>query len=236
MVDQHSPDSDDDDEIFHPSPEAAATASMAPLTADEKVRYTELDQRVVKGLQSFADEVADALLEIKNKNLWRAEFKNWGAYCTARLEMSRSHADRLAGFAAWRGKFKKAQAEGKVKKDIEPPRSEGALRPLMSIPDFDQQVDLYESLYDEGKAPPTRKVAAEAVKKIMPREETTLAAALKAADSVPVVTAPEKPVKVRRQELIYQLYEALDNAESEHNIKLPDVRRLITELNRLPEF
>ena len=64
----------------------------------EKSDLERMEGRIEAKLAAFF-EVAYALLEIKERKLYRVEFKTFEDYCRARWEINRAHAYRLIGAA-----------------------------------------------------------------------------------------------------------------------------------------
>src|SRR5688572_29623142 len=70
----------------------------APLTPAEERDLISIESRIASGLSAFFD-VAYALMEIKQRRLYRAEFVSFEDYCRIRWDMRRAHAYRLIGAA-----------------------------------------------------------------------------------------------------------------------------------------
>ncbi|MCB1061577.1 MAG: hypothetical protein KDN20_01495 [Verrucomicrobiae bacterium] len=64
------------------------------LSPDERNRWKELDEVVKRGIREIR-KVGEALLEIREKNLYREDFPTWKDYCETVLEMSRQQANRM---------------------------------------------------------------------------------------------------------------------------------------------
>lgn len=78
---------------------------MTALDRVESQRLVSLETVVDRGLETFL-EVGEALLEIRNSRLYRAEFATFEEYCRSRWGLSRTHVNRtivaaeLSGMAA----------------------------------------------------------------------------------------------------------------------------------------
>ncbi|MDX2215497.1 MAG: hypothetical protein SFY66_19695 [Oculatellaceae cyanobacterium bins.114] len=64
------------------------------LTVDEKIRRSHLEQTIERGLKAFY-EAGQALMEMRDRRLYREEFATFEDYCQTRWEMSKTHANRL---------------------------------------------------------------------------------------------------------------------------------------------
>lgn len=100
------------------------------LTTTERSRLTALEATVTTGLQSFF-EVGQALKEIRDGKLYRAEHGTFEDYCDKRWEISRDFA------------YKKIAASD-VRSDLSTivdilPSNEAQCRPLTRLPDCDRQ-------------------------------------------------------------------------------------------------
>jgi hypothetical protein len=78
------------------SPELRAESVQIsnPLTLEERRELEKCERTIAKGLKTFF-EVGNALIKIRIRKLYRAEFATFEAYCTQRWHMSRFHAYRL---------------------------------------------------------------------------------------------------------------------------------------------
>ena len=88
------------DDMKHPKKSGANKAKkietpLPPPTAKEKAEFKRLDKIVKKGVKGYM-EAGAALIEIREKNLWRVgSYKSWEDYCLNVAAMSRVHAHRL---------------------------------------------------------------------------------------------------------------------------------------------
>ena len=70
------------------------TPKKDAVTGAESLRLTKLEKTIQTGVQQFIT-VGEALMEIRDKRLYRAEFKSFEAYCQKRWNFSRQYAGRL---------------------------------------------------------------------------------------------------------------------------------------------
>jgi hypothetical protein len=66
----------------------------APLTLAEKQKLAKCEVIIGKGIKGFL-EVADALLEVRDQNLYRVEFNTFQDYCGLKWGFTARHANRL---------------------------------------------------------------------------------------------------------------------------------------------
>ncbi len=64
------------------------------ITLDERSQLYQLEEVIKQGLNTFVD-VGNALLEIRDKRLYRADYSTFEGYCQERWGFSRSRAHRL---------------------------------------------------------------------------------------------------------------------------------------------
>lgn len=64
------------------------------LTVEERAALKALESRISQGWQGFTD-VGQALLEVRERRLYRAEHKTWGDYCEQVWGWSRQRAQQL---------------------------------------------------------------------------------------------------------------------------------------------
>ncbi len=98
---------------------------MSTLTRSERHSLAELEEVIAKGLQTF-HVVGKALLEIRDKRLYKEQYSTWEDYCRERWEIGRAHAYRLINAAD-------------VVADLSPigdtgPRNEAQARALVPLP------------------------------------------------------------------------------------------------------
>lgn len=78
--------------------QASVPASASPLDDTERARLAELEQAVERGLDTFR-EVAEALLEIRSRKLYREQHQTWEAYVRSRWGFSDRRARQLMSAA-----------------------------------------------------------------------------------------------------------------------------------------
>lgn len=136
----------------------AATASIAPvivevdddapITPGEMRHFKSLERRIEDGLRTFR-EVGQALLEIRDSRLYRAEFTSFDEYCQTRWKMERARAYQLMSGA-------------EVARVVEDPALTNelqarALTPLLDRPDELKQV--WSEIKSSGQAITARVVS-----------------------------------------------------------------------------
>jgi hypothetical protein len=96
------------------------------LTADERLRLTELEPVVERGLRSYID-AGRALREIRDSRLYRVEFSSFPPYLRQRFNLSIAHATHMIEAAQI--------AEALSRETVEPPATEAQARQLLPIRD-----------------------------------------------------------------------------------------------------
>lgn len=105
----------------------ASKPEILTLSPAEQQDLLRIESRIDSGLSAFF-EVAYALLEIKQRRLYRAEFNNFEEYCRKRWDMHRAYAYRLIGAAEICTKLSPMG-------DIPLPENERQIRPLTGLPE-----------------------------------------------------------------------------------------------------
>src|SRR5262245_49503970 len=114
---------------FAPATAGAASGAGTQISPPEVERLSICEQLIEENCKSFF-ALGDALLEIRDKRLYRASFKTFAEYCRARWDFTR----------AWAHFQINAYTIGKnlltmVDKDaLSPPKNERQLRPLSALP------------------------------------------------------------------------------------------------------
>lgn len=122
----------------------ATTPDTAPLTPEQEKRFEALETQIEENyLSGF--KLAAALAEIRDKRLYRANYKTFEKYCKERWEYSRSYCERLADM------------DGVLKdlKDFEktPSFPKNELQARVFVPlDTDQRIKLIESVEKDTEA------------------------------------------------------------------------------------
>jgi hypothetical protein len=95
----------------------------ATLSPDEKKKLEKLESTIHEKLEDFFD-VGNALLAIKNENLFRDTHSDFEAYCKERWEISRSYANKLIG---------SAERIRLLPEDCPKPENEFQMRPFLKL-------------------------------------------------------------------------------------------------------
>jgi len=126
------------------------------LTRSEKSELTRLETVVAEGLQRFVD-VGNALLEIRERRLYRDTHATFEEYCRARWKFSKTHANRL---------ILGAQAAIRLG-DVEvQPANEAQARPLTALPAA-QQAKVWERVVERTGGKPTAADVRAAVREVL---------------------------------------------------------------------
>jgi hypothetical protein len=135
--------------------------SLVPLlSAEEKRRLGELELIVERNIQGFI-QAGRALLEIREKRLWRAQYRDFAEYCQLRYSIARTTADQFCRSTQLFETL--AASTGAPDSDTPVPENipEVVLRPLTTLPGPELQGETWRlaaKLSPDGK--PTRTVAA----------------------------------------------------------------------------
>lgn len=119
------------------------------LNETERVRLQELEAIVAQGLQTFY-EVGQALIEIRDRKLYRESHKTFEAYCKETWSLTRPSAYRLLKAA-------------EVIKNLSPigdkiPTKESQVRPLTKLPPA-KQLEIWQKAVEESpNGTPTAKI------------------------------------------------------------------------------
>lgn len=101
------------------------------LTTGEATQLAELETVIERGLKTFV-EVGNALLEIRDKRLYRAEYATFEAYCRQRWGLRQSRAYQLLDAAEVVGNLKSSTI-------VELPANEAQVRPLAKLTPAEQR-------------------------------------------------------------------------------------------------
>lgn len=147
---------------------------MNALTISKSAELATCERTIEVGLQAFY-EVGQALANIREKRLYRAEYRTFEDYCRMRWQMSKRHVNRLIGASDVVGNLSSASVSFSGPRgpesnviDIEvAPSSEKQVRPLTQL-EPDEQREAWANAVAEagGEQPAARqvKVAADEVK------------------------------------------------------------------------
>jgi len=136
----------------------APTVNRQELSPQERARLKEMLQYAYRGIRLLAE----ALLTIRDEQLWRADADSFEDFCEQHIKVSRSHIYRTLAYAKT---VKALEAAG-----IDDPTNEGQLRPLVDVPEG-EQADVYASAKKKagGKVPTGAQVADAAKDKANPK-------------------------------------------------------------------
>ncbi len=109
------------------TPQEAATLAVAlePISMDESRDLIALEKRIEKGLQTFL-EVGQALIEIRDRKLYRLEHSTFADYCKTKWKMSDRRARQLMDASEVVTAISKS---GTIV-----PKTESQARPLAALP------------------------------------------------------------------------------------------------------
>lgn len=127
------------------------SAPEAPLSGTEARDFKRLDGVVVRGLESLV-EAAQALEEIRNRRLYRAEFPTFEEYCQTRLDVSRQYANRL--IRAGQARLEMETFVSKERMPIDLPTREAVLHELARLEGGEAMVQAYEEASLDREDPP----------------------------------------------------------------------------------
>jgi len=128
-----------------------APAPEAPLSEAEARDFKRLDGAVMRGLESLV-EAAQALEEIRNRWLYRAEFPTFEEYCQTRWDLSRQYANRL--IRAGHVLFEMESFVSKERMQMDLPTREAVLHELARLDGGEAMVEAYEEASLDRKDPP----------------------------------------------------------------------------------
>ena len=139
---------------------------LGPPDAQDLTEFRRLDEVVRLGLEAFI-EVGSALMEIRDRELWRAGgCESWAAYCQGIGGLTKTHANRLIKSAAVADHLAKVTPIGVT------PRSESQVRPLTKLKLPDQQVLAWTRATGKALGQPTATLVSQCVADILAGEAT----------------------------------------------------------------
>ncbi len=100
---------------------------VSPLSLSEQRELISIESRIASGLSAFFD-VAYAMMEIRERRLYREQFATFEDYCRERWDIRRAHAYRLIDAAQVCSKLSPIG-------DIPLPENECQVRPLTGLPE-----------------------------------------------------------------------------------------------------
>lgn len=188
--------------------------NLPAVTAEEKSEFKRLDKIVRKGVEAFM-ECGNALIEIHEKQLWRAgDWRTWEDYCTQVAGLSKSYASRIINATKVASRLASdSDLELPIGNSVMPV-SESQVRPLLKLEEPAQQAQAWAAAVEkvEGKQPTASDVQ-EAVFEILHP------------DGIP---EKEPSMTQRRTELMVRLKHAISKRKS-----WEEVGKLIIELEEL---
>lgn len=136
-------------ESSKPRPSKSKQSDKLPVTTTVtpavKKEFRRQHKIVVKGVRAFWD-VGQALSVIKSNKLWKAGgYKGWNDYCSKEVGLSRSHTHRLLKATDFMENLK-TSPRGDIL-----PETEIQVRPLLALPDFNEQVEAWGQAVDQAK-------------------------------------------------------------------------------------
>lgn len=129
------------------------------ITKQDRERWAELCDTVTKHMDGFV-KTGEALAEIRDSQLYLIEFKTFEDCVEQKFDLKRSHAYQLITSS------QVANALSAMA-DIEPPKSERAVRPLAKLPEPERNAAWKEAT----EAAPEGKVTAKVVEAVVARRQ-----------------------------------------------------------------
>lgn len=134
------------------------------LSLDEQAELERLEAVIAKGLETFL-EVGSALLDIREKRLYRQSHSTFGDYCRERWSISKTHAHRLMDSVDVVNDLRKSP-----RGDIQAlPQNEKVVRPLVNLTSEDRQTVWGESCH-KANGHPTAEQVQQIVNETVPPE------------------------------------------------------------------
>lgn len=138
----------------------AVREEIKPLSANEAARLGQLQKVIVDNFQSFV-KVGQALAEIRDRELYREEFRTFERYCKHVFDIARGTAYRYIAAAEVVSNVSKLETSGEIILMI--PANEAQVRPL-SLLKPDQQMAVWKAAVESA---PKGKVTASHVAKVV---------------------------------------------------------------------
>lgn len=138
-------------------PVAAAESSIASRDPD-LAEFTRLDNIVIAGAEAFF-EAGVALLQIREKSLWRAGgHASWNAYCEEARGFTKQHVNRLIKAVSVMAAIQAVEPIGST--SVARPQSEAQVRELTRLRDPASQVAAWTRAVDDanGQQPTAAKL------------------------------------------------------------------------------
>lgn len=112
------------------------------ITLDERSRLYQLEETIRQGLNTFVD-VGNALLEIRDKRLYRQEYSTFEEYCQTVWSMSRDYAKKLIRSADVIANLENNTIVSFL------PKTESQARPLTSL-EPEEQVEVWQQIVEDS--------------------------------------------------------------------------------------
>jgi hypothetical protein len=202
------------------------------LSEVESIELSQAEQTIEIGLRAFW-EAGKALLTIRDKKLYRADYETFENYCESRWRMDRTHAYRLI-------------AASKVLKNLSPvgdnsplPSSERQIRPLAKLKEPSLQQKAWENAVQAaGGSSPTAKQVASTVEELLraespePENQTVFNSQPEGNNRQFPALETEKDIEIRnlREEL-----RTLQSAYDQLQIAYADLEKKLKESSSEPE-
>lgn len=136
------------------------TLTLKPLTKTETKQLAALEADVKNGLAVVRDQqykIGEALLEIRDKRLYRNDFRTFEDYCKNRWDMSKTHANRHISWTSTRQQLLESGIEM-------PPAKESQTRALNILPEKKRGEAWSKAIEANGGKMPTAKIVTEVVR------------------------------------------------------------------------
>lgn len=133
---------------------------IRPLSAYEEARLGQLQTVIVENFKSFV-KVGQALAEIRDRELYRADFRTFERYCKHVFDIARGTAYRYIAAAEVVDNVSKLETSGEIMSMI--PANEAQVRPLTLLKP-DQQLAVWKAAVETA---PKGKVTASHVAKVV---------------------------------------------------------------------
>jgi N6-adenosine-specific RNA methylase IME4 len=112
------------------------------ITLDERSRLYQLEETIRQGLNTFVD-VGNALLEIRDKRLYRQEYSTFEEYCNKQWNFTKQRVYQLMDSASVMDTLQKSTTVDFF------PTSERQARPLASL-ETDEQVEVWQQIVEDS--------------------------------------------------------------------------------------
>lgn len=137
-----------------------AVAEREIVTRIEKEKLSQCESIIERGLQTFY-EVGQALLEIRDQKLYRAEYSAFEEYCDKRWGMRRNYANKLIGAVG---------VIGNLGTFVPKPQTESQARPLTQLDSQEEQQEAWIEATEKAEAE-GRKVTAKDVQEAVDQKK-----------------------------------------------------------------